>query len=297
MPAYSTVYRALKGLSAHESEVTLTHGRNPTKWGMIQFDNVQNYLRQRDARIGRENKMNVGMAAIYVELEGVDLAASDLDDKRKLLAENRRAEVNVEQLLGMIDQPHLETISILQWLRVLTQYIPELAKWKSQVSLLYRTRAAKLPMPPHATKVHPLATSGKNEQVTTELKDGLVDFLGQAGQSSDNYNRRLMLVGGDGLTYERLHQLKNYMQFHSDPFKSLEIVQPVLAAWHTEWTDVSRIYETHFGSTNSIDPSTLGHSAAVIGRSAPPNLKKVDYYPGVELMNLVLDVRMLDCWR
>jgi hypothetical protein len=46
MPAYSTIHHALKGLSAHESELTLAHGRNPMKWGMIQFDNVQHYLHQ-----------------------------------------------------------------------------------------------------------------------------------------------------------------------------------------------------------------------------------------------------------
>jgi hypothetical protein len=297
MPAYSTIYQALKGLSANESELAMAHGQNPTKWGTIQFDNVQNYLRQRDARIGRENKMNVGVAALYVELEDVDITGSDLDDKRQRLAENRQADVTLEQLIGMIDQKHLEDVCVLQWLQVLMHYIPELANLKDHVSMLFRTRVAKIPLSHRAAVVHPLATSGKNEQITVELKDALVDFLKQIGQTSDDYIRRLILIGGDGLSFEKLNQLKMYLQFHTDPFKSFETVQPVLAAWHTEWTDLSRIFETHWDSTNSLDPSTLGHSAAQIDRTAPPNLKKVDYYPSAELLYLVLDVRMLDCWR
>lgn len=105
------------------------------------------------------------------------------------------------------------------------------------------------------------------------------------------------MVGGDGLTYEKMVQLKIYLQFHDDSFESFDTLQPALAAWHTEWTNLSRIYETHWDSILSQDPSTLGHSAALIGRRAPADLKKVDYYPSVELMYLVLDVRMLDCWR
>jgi hypothetical protein len=297
MPAYSTISRALSGLSSHEAKVTLTQAQDPTSVPALQIDNVQNYLGQRDLRIGRENKMNVGIAGIYIEVEDADPAACNLEEKRKLLAENKRALLTVEQLIDMLRQDHLETVFVLQWLRVLTHFIPELAKWKEHVSLLFRTRAARLCLPIRPTKVHPLASSGKNEMVTTELKDAMIDFFAQLGNKPDSYARRLVLVGGDGLTYEKLVQLKRYMQFHEDPFESFEVLEPTLAAWHTEWTDLSRIYETHWDSITSSDPSTLGHSAAVIGQPSPPNLKKVDYYPLAEFLFLVLDVRMLDCWR
>ena len=62
--------------------------------------------------------------------------------------------------------------------------------------------------------------------------------------------------------------------------------------------DISRIFESHWGKANlSSDPSNLAHSAAKIGHVAPLNLKKVDYYPYLELAYLVLDIHMLDCWR
>ena len=258
MPAYSTISNTLQGLSDQEAAVTTSHGRDPTKFGVLQFDNVQNYLRQRDPRIGRENKMNIGIAATYIELEDVDPKAFDLDDKLKRLAENKRAKLTVNQLIDMIDQPHLDVVSSLHWLRALTNYIPELAKWKTHVSMLFRTRASRLRLPARASKVHPLASSGKNETITTDLKDALIDFFSQIGQKHGDYLRRLLLVGGDGLTYEKMIQLQVYLQMHDDDLESFRLLQPILADWHGEWTDLSRTYETHWDSLLSIDPSSLG---------------------------------------
>ena len=68
----------------------------------------------------------------------------------------------------------------------------------------------------------------KNEMQTTELKDAMLDFLGQMGQCDHDYLQKLDLVGGDGLTYEKLVQLQQYLQFHDDTFQSLELLVPVL---------------------------------------------------------------------
>ena len=297
MTAYSTLYRALVGLSDHEAQVTLEHGSNPKKSGTIVTDNVQNHLSQTDHRIGRSNVMNVGLAATYIEMEDIPESAFDLEDKRQRLAENKRGKLTVERLLGMVDTKHVNVVFILHWLRILVNFIPQLSKWKEHVSMLFRERAKRLPLAPQATKVHPLATCGKNETVSTELKNALVDFLGQIGQTPEKYHKRLLLVGGDGLTYEKMITLKKYLQFHSDPFQSLEILEPVLALWHTEWTDVNRVFEAHWDTHLSVNPLSLGHSAAKIGQNAPKNVKKIDYYQGVELMNTVLEARILDCWR
>ncbi|KAM6489590.1 hypothetical protein JOM56_014912 [Amanita muscaria] len=250
-----------------------------------------------DLRIGRTNQMVIGIAATYSELAGVEVSALDLEEKRRWIAKNQQLKATVKTFLDLLDANHIETVSTLHWLRVLVHYIPALSKWRELVSMLFRMRASKLPLPAQATIVHPLASSGKNETVTTELKDALVDFFAQMGQSPGDYHRRLILVGGDGLTYEKMLVQKQYLQFHNDPFQSFELLEPVLSLWHTEWTDLSRIYETHWDSLQSKDPSTLGHSAAQVNHPAPPNLKKVDYYPAAEFLYLVLDVRILDCWR
>ncbi len=297
MPAYNSIRRDLEQLGAQAAEAVRTIGQDPTCVGVIWLDNVQNYLRLRDMRIGRENILITGVAATFVEAQDCDPKVLDLDDKRARILENRRQGLTVKQLIGFIDQKHRETVGMLQWVRVLTTYIPELKWLQSDVTRLYETRGAIQRLPVRESRIHPLSTSGKSETVTTELKDAILDFLAQVGQEPDSFQRRLIMLGGDGLTYEKLHQLKNYLQFHEDTFESMEIVQPLLALWHTLWTDLCRLIETHWGPLRSEDPSTLGHSADKIRRPTPANLKKVDFQSGCELVYLVLDARMLDCWR
>ena len=113
------------------------------------------------------------------------------------ILENKQRDVMVETFLRLIDHEHLERVGVLHWLQTLVNFIPELAKHKSHVSLLFCTRAAKHCVPAHPTKVHPLATNGKNETVTTELKDALLDFFSQIRHSHDNHTHQLLLVGGD----------------------------------------------------------------------------------------------------
>ncbi|KAJ3494472.1 hypothetical protein NLJ89_g10801 [Agrocybe chaxingu] len=297
MPAYTTISKSLRGLADHQAQITKEVARDPTKSGFTQFDNVQNYLRQQDHRLGRVNQMNIGVSGTFCEVEGVDLTAGDLDDRRQRLLENKRADLTVEQLLAFIDHQHTRTVFSLHWLQTLISAVPELSKWQKHVTMLFETKATKIQLPSKATKVHPLASISKNETVTTELKDIIIDICQQLGISEGDYDRRLIFVGGDGLTFQKVVELKKYLQFHKDPFQSFEIIEPVLALWHTEWTDLSRIFEVHWDGLMSKDPSSLGHSASCINRPAPSNLKKVDYYPAAELMYLFLEARMLDCWR
>ncbi|KAK7015589.1 hypothetical protein R3P38DRAFT_2543257, partial [Favolaschia claudopus] len=135
-----------------------------------------------------------------------------------------------------------------------------------------------------------------NEAVIAELKDAMLDFLEQIGQTADDYDSQLMFFGGDEMSYNNMLLLQKFLQNHADPFESFELIRPVLQLWHTMWTDLCRIHETHWGSPLNNNPATLGYSAKKIGRAPPPNLKKVDYYPSAEFVNLVHDMGMLDCW-
>ena len=299
MPSYSSIVRAMQALSQHEASVTLAHGRDANTLGAIVYDNVQNYHIQRDQAIGRENRLNIGLAATYyeVDIDDIDISVFDLDRKLRMIDRGGRAKLSVAKLQDMIDQPHIENVCILQWIHTLAQHIPQLRHLKPDIGILYRTRVAKQRLPVKAAKVHPLASSSRNETHFTDLKDALIDFFAQIGQTPQDFKRRLFPVGGDGLTYEKMLQLKEYLQFHENEQESFEILQPMLEWWHTEWTNLSRIFESHWGTPFSHDPSTLGNSAEKIGRKKPADLKKVDYYASVELAYLVLDVRILDCWR
>jgi len=147
------------------------------------------------------------------------------------------------------------------------------------------------------TVVHPLATSAKNETSSTDLRDGLVDFLEQIGQTPENYHPCIILVGGDGLTFEQLKNLKQMTQCQDKSFKNFEIIQPYLQLWHIEWMDLSQLFVAHFGEDRSQDPSTISHSSAKINFKWPANLAKIDYYLGSHHLYQILDARILDCWR
>ncbi|KAJ6480404.1 hypothetical protein C8R45DRAFT_1155471 [Mycena sanguinolenta] len=279
MPSYSTVYKHLEALSAEEARVTLAHGRDPTKIGVLLFDNVQNLARVRDHRIGREKHMNVGMSCLW------------------RIKSNERASLSVDRLFGFLDQEDADTTGYLAWLEVLVRCVKPLKYQSVEVKARFRG-TAKLVIPVQKSVVHPLAPSGKKETIPSELKDGLIDFLKQIGQTPESYISRKLIIGGDGLSYAMVLQLQSYLQWHKDPFKSFEIFELQLQVWHTKWTDIIRVFQTHWWRTSgkSTNPASLGHSASKIGRAAPSNMKKVEFYPGSQLLYLVLDARMLDCW-
>lgn len=306
MPAINTVKNALKGFSAQKAVAIKTLGQDLSRRTVngckqarvihLVFDNVQHFLKQRDLRIGRENRMIIGIACTFIEL-WVDPSALDVLDKRRRISLNLRKDITINFLLDLIDQRHLRNVYTLQWVEALTNWIPELAIYKKEVALRYRTRCAKFRIPLEKARLHPLATSAKHEAVTTELKDGFLDFLEQVGQTNKRYDERLWFCGGDGMSYNSMLMLKKYLQNHDDSFESFELLQPILQGWHTMWTDLSRIFNTHWGSPLNDNPATLGFAAKKIGRAPPANLKRIDYYPGVQLSNLVHDMHMLDGWR
>ncbi|KAJ7083421.1 hypothetical protein C8R44DRAFT_722063 [Mycena epipterygia] len=298
IPAYSTVYRHMEGLSSDEAVVTFKHGSDPAKAGVFLFDNVQNLARVRDLRIGRENHMNVGMSGLWVEAWSIiNVHVFDLGNKQQRISCNERANLTVDQLFGFLDQDDANTTGYIAWLEVLVCCVKPLKPQTAEVQAKYRG-TAKLVIPVEKSLVHVLAPTGQKQTIPAELKNGLVDLLGQVGQTSTKYLRRKLPIGGDGLSYAMVLQLQNYLQFHKNPFQSFEILEPQLQVWHTKWTDLIRIFQTHWGRTSgkSTNPASLGHSAGKIGRAAPSNMKKVEFYPGSQLLYLVLDARMLDCW-
>ena len=252
-------------------------------------------------RIGRENVMRVGMAGTAVELVGFDPQAVDLGKRHQLISEGRlkKMELKVDDLLGLPNKAHNRTVGALHWLQVLTTYVPRLESYKGYVRGMFHTEPpASMRLDKdgvHRTIIHPLATSAKNETSSKDLRDGLINFLEQIGQTPNDHHPHITLVGGDGLTFEQLGNLKRMMQFQDGPFKNFEVIQPYLQLWHTEWTDLSRLFVAHFGMDKSEDPSTIGHSSAKIGFKRPANLAKIDYYPGSHHLYRVLDARILDC--
>ena len=296
--SYYAAYATLARMSAQRAAQLQALGRDKTNGLITRLDNVQGYAKVREKRIGRENVMKIGVASTAAVVWDYDPEAFSVKERERILGENKRAAMTVEAILEMIDIELLRQLFVMQWLQTLVNYVPELSKCKGKVAELYRAKATKLRVPDRKTEIIPLGTSAKNENVMPELRDLLVDIFDQYGQSEGDYDPdRIWFMGGDGLTFERLDKALLYSQFQDGRFRSFANIVPFLETWHAEWTYVSLLFETHWGEALTNDPSKLGHSAAKIDQSAPTNMKKVDYYAGIYLAYLVLDVRLLDCFR
>ena len=271
--------------------------KSTASWWILRLDNVQHYVRPRHLRIGREASMKIGCAATLFGFQSYTPIAVDIAKKQECIARNERKTLTFERLHSLINYDHLDQVCTLQILRTLIHYVPSLQKHTGIVQQMYDTIVAIHRLPVCKTQIYPLPTNGRNETVTSELLQALLDFVQVMGFTEDEPLTHLLFTGGDGLTYERMVLLKLYMQFHESSFERLEWLKPFLETWHTSWTDLSRIYEAHWDSLGSPDPSTLGHSANHIRRKAPSNVKKVDYYPYSQLLYQVLDARILDCCR
>lgn len=302
-PSYSNILHTLEELSKDEAKKLAAIGNDPGCGLDLVFDNVQTYAKQWEKRIGREDVMKVGMAATAVEIVNFNPEVVKLERRRQLVGVGKKKKValTVDSILSLLNADHAQTVGALHWLQILTTYVPQLEPYKGQVRETFRTQ---LPTSMRLDRegvrrstVHPLATSAKSETSIGEFKDGLVDFLQQMGQTPSNHQDRIVFAGGDGLTFEKLGNLKRAMQTQDSPFETFEILQPYLQLWHTEWTDLCRLFTAHFREERSMDPSTLAHSSAKIGFKRPANPAKVDYYPGSHHVYRVLDARILDCWR
>ncbi|TFY80848.1 hypothetical protein EWM64_g3165 [Hericium alpestre] len=298
MPSYSTIRGSLVDMAEKETQHLKELGNDETVALRLVIDNVQRYSKRWEPTMNQQSQMLKGMAGTAIKIDDVDPKAWDLDDKLERVARNERRAVTTEWFLSQIDGRHLEDVKVLQWIQTLVRYVPALSRHRKHINVLYATRVQKTaPTEVKKTEVFPLAATEKDEGVTSELKEAIVEFLEQLGQTEDKYIRRVILVGGDGLTYEKMLQIKKYLQFHPGEFQNLVILDPLLELWHTEWTDLCCIFQTHWHEDNSEDPASLGHSASKISFKAPSNLAKVDYYPSTRMAYTVLDARLLDCWR
>ncbi|KAK7021362.1 hypothetical protein VNI00_017413 [Paramarasmius palmivorus] len=297
-PSLTTCTKAMECLSSQELAILKARGEDPDALDTWRIDNVHNYHLQRDMALGRQNKLFTGIFGASFEAEDyVNVNTFDLDRFRDRLAASRADEVTVDDLAALVDQKHLQTVIVLQFVRAVTEIIPEMKNRGAQVTELYRKHATKLQLPVKKTKVHPFSACSKNEITYTELRDCIVDFMEQSGQTSSKYKNRKQPIGGDGLTVIKGTEMQSFLQFEDNPFDSHELFLWLTEGWHLNWTDLCSIFSTFYGAELTMDPSTIGHSATKLERRRPADLSKVDFNEGVQLLFLVLDCRMLDCLR
>ncbi|KAK7447775.1 hypothetical protein VKT23_014033 [Stygiomarasmius scandens] len=282
-PSLPTVLRAMFGLSERAAMHCLDIGRDPDMWFWIVPDNVQNYVRRRSFRLGRENFMNLGMSATFwARTTAADPKALDCDTKQQMRAQCQRDKITTHDLLHLLDPDHERRVLSFQWLWVLGNYVKDLGELKNRANKLLRTEGLRQKVP---------------DEPLDEFLASILDFCKSSGQTGERFHKRMLPVCGDGYTFELLHKIMEHRQLHTSPFHSLRILSPSLAWWHTEWTNDARIIDNHLVNYASLDPSTLGHSASKIGRKLVKEQGKYNYNQATELLYTVADARILDCWR
>ncbi|KAJ4001908.1 hypothetical protein F5050DRAFT_1559760 [Lentinula boryana] len=299
--SYHAVLDALDHFAQADGESVLAMAWDEDGSGIVRFDNLQKQVHARYERVGWEARMMIGCAGTFCKAEGFKKEAVSLQKKREWLAKNLRATLTFNQLWDLIDHDYLSNVLPLLWLQILidilSTVIPEASRtYHSELHELFLEFGIKRNASPRKTCIFPLKSNAYNETITSDLLKALKDFLAQLGQTTESYSPWLILAGGDGLSYERMIQLKNYLQFGTNEFDRLEIIEPFLEIWHTLWTNLSRIYEAHWVGLTSADPSTLGFGANSLKRRAPGNVSKVDYYPYIDLLDSQVDARVLDIW-
>ena len=129
--------------------------------------------------------VKIGISANITEVFEFIPAAFHLQDKLARIERNERKDVTVEKLLRLIDVDHLTLQLSVQWLETLVNFIPHLRTTSivSPRSVLLQPRRYAFQ---RKSVVHTLGTVA-NGTVTSELRDGLVDFLSQIGLDEESF--------------------------------------------------------------------------------------------------------------
>ncbi|PIL25940.1 hypothetical protein GSI_11694 [Ganoderma sinense ZZ0214-1] len=129
---WGTTYNLLARMANEAFEELAKLGQDWSVWLVCHGDNSQWVHKRREMRIGRENSMKIGFAVTACNAIDFDPSAADLDDHLGQVAQNLHAQLTTNSLRELVNFAHVETTLELQWLQVLTNYIPCLACYKSQ---------------------------------------------------------------------------------------------------------------------------------------------------------------------
>ncbi|KAF9231417.1 hypothetical protein BU15DRAFT_68356 [Melanogaster broomeanus] len=327
--SYASTYATLETMSSKTLDDLKMAAQPASGWHFwLVGDKIQTYAKMYEPWLGRESHMLKGFAGTAIELQNFDPAAlnvNNLIEKQNLLG---RMKLTVEGILADINSDHLEKIGALHFLRALIEFIPALSSYGKQVDDFEKTLAINQITPDGKSNIIPLATNSADEihvqgmQEVLELEslgvssdhgtlisttfwqiyflhEAVKDFLeNQMGISDKNLHKCVLIMSGDGKTFDQLLQLKKYLIMHEGDFESLCCLVPMLELWHTKWTELSRLVRRHWGGENfTHDASTLGCMANHASCPTPADLRKVDFYNGAHLVDLVLNANLLNCWE
>lgn len=272
--------------------------RGTMEYGIV-LDNVQQYVAQREHRIGRQDQLKVGTAATAIKYEDCEPGAFNSKDHLDRVVQQERRDLTVKSLYDDIDWKHVGDVQALHWVRVLVGFIPELQDLKKEVSACFRGEGIAIHRmrDGRKTTVQPLGTNGEKEVETHGMMRAELDFEAQMGLDEKAMENKLFVSRGDGASYAALLRIKKYLAAHPSDYKSFRNRLSLPEIWHTRATNLNAIAECHYGPLASPCPSSLSKSADAVNTKRPANLKKTDFYPTARSISLFFEARVLDCWR
>ncbi|KAJ7157224.1 hypothetical protein C8R46DRAFT_1165604 [Mycena filopes] len=260
----------------------------------------QEYCRQRDHRLGREDVLKVGCAATAILLEDCAPGAFNLQDHIDRVMLQERRNLTVQSLWADIDWKYIHKLTAIIWVRILVHFIPQLAHLRAEVAALLRSAAmTKRCLPKdRVTVMQPVGTNTEHSTETHGMMRALLDFFAQLGLDEKAFENLIFMPRGDGASIAAIWRIKKFLSAHTDHFKAFRnIVPPGPEIFHTRWTSLNSISANSYGPASSADPSGLSKSATAAGAKRPTNLKKVEFFPTSRSMKLFFEARVLDCWR
>lgn len=240
-----------------------------------------------------------GFAGTAIELMDFNPEALNLSAFLEQQSQLDRKNLSVDAILDDIDFPHLTNVAIGQFLQALITFVPVLKKYQHHIDDFYEHRIRKHQInPTRRTNIFPLATNSADEVTAQGLKEGIMDFaLTQMGITEETLRHCLMVLSGDGKTFDMLLQTRWLLSPHESLYESWRFIIALLELWHTKWTDLNRTIRCLYGKEYPHDPSTLSCLANAAHCPTPSDLKKVDLNDDSHLLDLSLDAHMLVTWE
>ncbi|KAF8810193.1 hypothetical protein BYT27DRAFT_7282405 [Phlegmacium glaucopus] len=219
--SYQTVYQALRQMAKQKKE-DLRAAIEAGHHFIVVSDNIQAYARQRDHRIGKENRMITGLAATAVEMEDYHPEAFDMNDIVQRQKQQERKKLTTDLILEDIEAQHLENVAVVHFLQRLLNFVPALLPYRQKLREYVASSVSKNQIPKmRRTKVTPLATNSANEMLIQGMKEGILDFAStQMGMKTETLNNVASIWSGDGKTFNMLLSLKKMSAMESDDFHS-----------------------------------------------------------------------------
>ncbi|KAJ6527968.1 hypothetical protein DFH09DRAFT_1327907 [Mycena vulgaris] len=251
---------------------------NGTMYWQIVLDNVQQYCRQGDHRLGREDVLKFGTAATAILLQDCAPGAFNLQDHLDRVMKQERRQLTISSLYSDIDWPYIHELTALHWVRILVHFVPQLAYLRPDVAAAFNSeRMTKRRLPKGRPSVmQQLMTNAERETETQGMMRSILDFEGQLGLDEKAMEDLIFIARGDGASVAAMWRIKKFLAAHPENYKA---------------------FRNLYGPASTTDPSSLSKSATAAGTKWPSNLKKVDFFPTSRRMILFFKARVLDCWR